>query len=208
MIQLDNLVELKETVAPPQLYRYNRFNSATVSAGLAPRRYNWCGFGWDGSYCKKKLSTTVSVLHSGWLKKDFRESSSSLLFAFCVGIGTYLFDLAAHSESFKDPFVIMFTVPLAVAGALVFMYFGNITMNIFSQIGIIMLIGLVAKNGFWLWNLPISDRRMELIKIGYYRTSGAAFTPDFNDKFSTILGLLPLAFASAEVLTAGGHGWQ
>ena len=95
---------------------------------------------------KETLDETFRTALTGD-SKEYRESSSSLMFAFILAIVLIYLILAAQFESFKDPLIIMLTVPLAIAGALVFMYFGDITMNIFSQIGIIMLIGLVAKNG-------------------------------------------------------------
>ncbi|KAA6315398.1 Efflux pump membrane transporter, partial [termite gut metagenome] len=146
MIQLDNLVELLEDIAPPQLYRYNRFVSATVSAGLAKGKTIGQGLDEMDKIAKETLDDTFRTALAGD-SKDYRESSSSLMFAFGLAIVLIYLILAAQFESFKDPFVIMLTVPLAVAGALMFMYFSNQTMNIFSQIGIIMLIGLVAKNG-------------------------------------------------------------
>ena len=198
MIQLDNLVELKETVAPPQLYRYNRFNSATVSAGLAPGVTIGVGLDEMDRIAKETLDDSFRTALSGD-SKDFRESSSSLLFAFVLALVLIFLILAAQFESFKDPFVIMFTVPLAVAGALVFMYFGGITMNIFSQIGIIMLIGLVAKNGILIVEFA-NQRQADGIdkKSAIIGASVQRLRPILMTSFSTILGLLPLAFASAE----------
>lgn len=198
MIQLDNLVELKETVAPPQLYRYNRFNSATVSAGLAPGVTIGVGLDEMDRIAKETLDDSFRTALSGD-SKDFRESSSSLLFAFVLALVLIFLILAAQFESFKDPFVIMFTVPLAVAGALVFMYLGDITMNIFSQIGIIMLIGLVAKNGILIVEFA-NQRQADGIdkKSAIIGASVQRLRPILMTSFSTILGLLPLAFASAE----------
>ncbi|MDR3061850.1 MAG: efflux RND transporter permease subunit, partial [Dysgonamonadaceae bacterium] len=146
MVQLDNLVSLQESVAPPTLYRYNRFKSATVSSGLAKGVTIGDGLEEMDKIAKETLDESFRTALSGE-SKEFRESSSSLMFAFILALVLIFLILAAQFESFKDPLVIMFTVPLAIAGALIFMYFSNITMNIFSQIGIIMLIGLVAKNG-------------------------------------------------------------
>jgi multidrug efflux pump len=109
MIQLDNLVELKETVAPPQLYRYNRFNSATVSAGLAQGITIGEGLDEMDRIAKETLDDSFRTALSGD-SKDFRESSSSLLFAFVLALVLIFLILAAQFESFKDPFVIMFTV--------------------------------------------------------------------------------------------------
>ena len=198
MIQLDNLVELKETVAPPQLYRYNRFNSATVSAGLAPGVTIGEGLDEMDRIATETLDESFRTALAGD-SKEFRESSSSLMFAFLLALVLIFLILAAQFESFKDPLVVMMTVPLAVAGALVFMLIFDITMNIFSQIGIIMLIGLVAKNGILI--VEFANQRQEAGMDKFEAIRGAAaqrLRPILMTSFSTILGLLPLAFASAE----------
>ena len=198
MIQLDNLVELRETVAPPQLYRYNRFSSATVSSGLAPGVTIGQGLDEMDRIAKETLDETFRTALSGD-SKSFRESSDSLYFAFGLAIVLILLILAAQFESFKDPLIIMFTVPLAIAGALIFMYFSDITMNIYSQIGIIMLIGLVAKNGILI--VEFANQRQEKGMSKLEAIQGAAvqrLRPILMTSFATILGLLPLAFASAE----------
>ena len=198
MIQLDNLVELKETVAPPQLYRYNRFNSATVSAGLAQGVTIGEGLDEMDRIAAETLDESFRTALAGD-SKEFRESSSSLMFAFLLALVLIFLILAAQFESFKDPLVVMMTVPLAVAGALIFMLIFNITMNIFSQIGIIMLIGLVAKNGILI--VEFANQRQEAGMDKFEAIRGAAaqrLRPILMTSFSTILGLLPLAFASAE----------
>jgi len=198
MIQLDNLVELKESVAPPQLYRYNRFSSATVSAGLAPGVTIGKGLEEMDRIAQEVLDDSFRTALAGD-SKDFRESSSSLMFAFILALVLIFLILAAQFESFKDPFVIMFTVPLAVAGALIFMYFSDITMNIFSQIGIIMLIGLVAKNGILI--VEFANQRQASGMDKKEAIEGASvqrLRPILMTSFCTILGLLPLAFASGE----------
>lgn len=198
MIQMDNLVELQESVAPPQLYRYNRFNSATVSSGLAPGVTIGEGLDEMDRIAKETLDESFRTALSGD-SKDFRESSSSLMFAFLLAIVLIFLILAAQFESFKDPFVIMLTVPLAIAGALIFMYVFDITMNIFSQIGIIMLIGLVAKNGILI--VEFANQRQEAGMSKMEAIRGAAvqrLRPILMTSFSTILGILPLAVASAE----------
>ena len=146
MIQMDNLISLAENVAPPQLYHYNRFLSATVSAGLAKGKTIGQGLDEMDRIADETLGDDFRTALAGD-SKEFRESSSSLMFAFILAVMLIYLILAAQFESFKDPLVIMLTVPLAIAGALVFMWGADQTMNIFSQIGIIMLIGLVAKNG-------------------------------------------------------------
>lgn len=198
MIQLDNMVELKESVAPPQLYRYNRFSSATISAGLAPGVTIGKGLDEMDRIAKETLDESFRTALSGE-SKDFRESSSSLLFAFVLALVLIFLILAAQFESFKDPLVIMFTVPLAIAGALLFMFATGTTMNIFSQIGIIMLIGLVAKNGILIVEFANQrqfsgiDKHDAIIGASVQR-----LRPILMTSFATVLGLLPLAFASGE----------
>ena len=198
MIQLDNLVTLFEDVAPPKLYRYNRFVSATVSAGLAEGKTIGQGLDEMDKIAKETLDDTFRTALSGD-SKEFRESSSSLLFAFVLAILLIYLILAAQFESFKDPFVIMLTVPLAIAGALVFMYFTGQTMNIFSQIGIIMLIGLVAKNGILIVEFANQKQEAGLAqREAIEQASLQRLRPILMTSASTVLGLLPLVFAAGE----------
>lgn len=198
MIQMDNLVELKETVAPPQLYRYNRFSSATITAGLAPGVSLGDALDEMDVIAKETLDETFRTALAGD-SKDFRESSSSLMFAFLLALVLIYLVLAAQFESFKDPMIIMLSVPLALTGALVFMWAADITMNIFSQIGLIMLIGLVAKNGILI--VEFANQRQEAGMDKLSAVTGAAvqrLRPILMTSFSTVLGLLPLVFASGE----------
>ncbi|MBO7290096.1 MAG: efflux RND transporter permease subunit [Bacteroidaceae bacterium] len=198
MIQLDNLVEFVENVAPPKLYHYNRFLSATISAGLAEGKTIGDGLEEMDKIAEEVLDDTFRTALSGD-SKEFRESSSSLMFAFILALVLIYLILAAQFESFKDPLIIMLTVPLAIAGALIFMYYSGITMNIFSQIGIIMLIGLVAKNGILIVEFAnqkqeSGEEKMEAIKSA----SLQRLRPILMTSVSTILGLLPLAIATGE----------
>ena len=198
MVQLDNLVEFIESVAPPKLYHYNRFLSATISAGLAEGKTIGDGLDEMDKIAEEVLDDTFRTALAGD-SKEFRESSSSLMFAFILALVLIYLILAAQFESFKDPFIIMLTVPLAIAGALIFMYYGDITMNIFSQIGIIMLIGLVAKNGILIVEFAnqkqeSGESKMEAIKSA----SLQRLRPILMTSVSTILGLLPLAIATGE----------
>jgi len=198
MIQMDNLVKLEETVAPPQLYRYNRFNSATVSAGLAQGYSLGQGLEEMDRIAAEVLDDTFRTALQGE-SRNFRESSSSLFFAFGLAIILIFLVLAAQFESFKDPFVIMLTVPLAVFGALLFMRLFGVTMNIYSQIGIIMLIGLVAKNGILI--VEFANQRQAAGVNKYDAVMGASIQrlrPILMTSISTILGLLPLALATGE----------
>ena len=198
MVQLDNLVEFVESVAPPKLYHYNRFLSATVSAGLAEGKTIGDGLDEMDKIAEEVLDDTFRTALAGD-SKEFRESSSSLMFAFILALVLIYLILAAQFESFKDPLIIMLTVPLAIAGALIFMYYGDITMNIFSQIGIIMLIGLVAKNGILIVEFANQKQESGESKMEAIRSASLQrLRPILMTSVSTILGLLPLAIATGE----------
>ncbi|MDY9918493.1 MAG: efflux RND transporter permease subunit [Proteiniphilum sp.] len=198
MIQMDNLVKLEESVAPPQLYRYNRFNSATISAGLAPGYSLGQGLEEMDRIAAEVLDETFRTALEGE-SRNFRESSSSLLFAFALAIVLIFLVMAAQFESFKDPFVIMFTVPLALFGALLFMWIFGITMNIYSQIGIIMLIGLVTKNGILIVEFANQRQNAGINKLrAIIDASLQRLRPILMTNISTVLGLLPLMFATGE----------
>ena len=198
MIQLDNFVDFVESTAPPKLYHYNRFLSATISAGLAEGKTIGDGLAEMDKIAEEVLDDTFRTALTGD-SKEFRESSSSLMFAFILALVLIYLILAAQFESFKDPFIIMLTVPLAIAGALIFMNSRDITMNVFSQIGIIMLIGLVAKNGILIVEFAnmkqqAGESKMEAIK----NASLQRLRPILMTSLSTMLGLFPLMFAGGE----------
>ncbi len=198
MIQMENLVELIEGIAPPKLYRYNRFVSATVSAGLAEGKTIGDGLDEMDKIAASTLDDSFRTALAGD-SKEFRESSSSLMFAFTLALVLIYLILAAQFESFKDPFIIMLTVPLAICGALIFMVVGGQTMNIFSQIGIIMLIGLVAKNGILIVEFANQKQKAGVDKMMAIREASVLrLRPILMTSASTILGLLPLMFASGE----------
>lgn len=198
MIQMDNLIELIEGIAPPQLYRYNRFVSATVSAGLADGKTIGQGLDEMDKIAKETLDDTFRTALTGD-SKEYRESSSSLMFAFILALVLIYLILAAQFESFKDPVIIMLTVPLAVCGALIFMQYSGQTMNIYSQIGIIMLIGLVAKNGILIVEFANQKQEAGIDKLTAIKEASIQrLRPILMTSVSTILGLLPLAFATGE----------
>ena len=198
MIQMDNLIELTEGIAPPQLYRYNRFVAATVSAGLAEGKTIGEGLDAMDAIAAEVLDDTFRTALTGE-SKEYRESSSSLMFAFILALVLIYLILAAQFESFKDPFIIMLTVPLAVGGALIFMHFNGQTMNIYSQIGIIMLIGLVAKNGILIVEFANQKQETGIDKMTAIREASIQrLRPILMTSVSTILGLVPLAFATGE----------
>lgn len=198
MIQMDNLVELQEDIAPPKLYRYNRFVSATISAGVAPGYTLGEALDVMDKIAKETLDDTFRTALTGE-SREFRESSNSLIFAFGLALLLIYLILAAQFESFKDPLIILLTVPLAVFGALVFMNIGGQTMNIFSQIGIIMLVGLVAKNGILIVEFANQKQESGLDKLSAIRDAAIQrLRPILMTSSSTILGMLPLIIAGGE----------
>jgi len=195
MVQLDNLIRLEEETTPPQLFRYNRFVSATVSAGLAKDKTISDGIVAMEEIADQNLDDTYLTTLSG-ASKDFVESSSSLNFALALALILIYLVLAAQFESFRDPFIIMFTVPLAIAGALLSLWLFDQTLNIFSQIGIIMLVGLVAKNGILIVEFANQRKEQGLSRMEAIVDAAAArFRPILMTSLSTILGVLPIALA-------------
>ncbi len=195
MIQLDNLVTVSEGINPPQLYRYNRFVSATFSANPAKGQTIGDGINEMDRIASKVLDESYSTALAG-ASKDFAESASSLLFAFVLAIVLIYLVLSAQFESFKDPLIIMFTVPLALAGAVLTLWYFGQTLNIFSQIGIIMLVGLVTKNGILIVEFANQRKDNGLPKSQAIREASASrFRPILMTSLSTILGALPIALA-------------
>lgn len=194
LIQLDNVVNFEESSAPPSVYHYNRAVSATVSAGLAP------GYTiGDGIQAMREISNNVldpsySTALTG-TSKDFEESSSSLLFAFVLALLLIYLVLAAQFESFLDPLIILLCVPMALAGAMFTLWYFNQTLNIFSQIGIIMLIGLVTKNAILIIEFA-HQREKELPAFdAVIDAATSRFRPILMTSLATILGVLPIALA-------------
>ncbi len=195
LIQLDNLITMRERSNPPQLYRFNRYVSATFSASLAPGKTIGDGIKAMDAIAKKVLDENFSTALEG-ASKDFVESSSSLLFTFVLALILIYLTLAAQFESFRDPFIIMFTVPLAIAGALFSLWYFNQTLNIFSQIGQIMLIGLVTKNGILIVEFANQKKAQGFSVIEAVKeAANLRLRPILMTSFSTILGTLPIALA-------------
>ncbi len=193
LIQLDNVITVSESSSPPQLFRYNRYVSATVSAGLNPGFTLGDGIAAMDKIAGKVLDESFSTDLAG-AARDFSESSSSLLFVFVFALLLTYLVLAAQFESFRDPLIVMLTVPLAVAGALLSLWYFNLTINIFSQIGMIMLIGLVTKNGILIVEFANQRRDAGLSRTDAIQDAAAArFRPILMTSLSTILGILPVA---------------
>ena len=195
LIQLDNLVKVSEQSTPPTLYRYNRYSSATVSAGLAKGITLGQGIAEMETIAKDVLDPTFSTALDGQ-SKEFKESSSSLYFAFALALVLIYLILAAQFESFIDPFIILFTVPLAVCGALLSLWDFSQTLNVFSQIGIITLVGLVTKNGILI--VEFANQRKEQGHKKFQAAQDAAvsrFRPIVMTSLCAVLGILPIALA-------------
>lgn len=195
IIQLDNLVTVEEQSSPPQLYRFNRYSSAKVSAQPAPGVALADGIKEMERIANEVLDDTYSTELAG-ASREFSESSNSIYMAFLLALAIIYLVLAGQFESFKDPLIIMFTVPLALAGALISIWYANQTMNIFSQIGIIMLIGLVTKNGILIVEFA-NQRKTQGLSImdAVIGAAESRFRPIIMTSLSTILGILPIALA-------------
>lgn len=195
IVQLDNLISTEERSTPPQLFHYNRFTSATISASLANGVSLGQGIEEMDRIADEVLDERFQTSLSGQ-SLEFQESSGNLYFAFGLALILIYLVLAAQFESFRDPLTIMFTVPLALSGALLSLWYFNETLNIFSQIGMIMLIGLVTKNGILIVEFA-NQRKAQGMDI-MEAIIGAAkqrFRPILMTSLSTILGILPIALA-------------
>ena len=192
-VLLDKLVTVTETSSPPQIYRFDRYESATVSAALAPGKTIGDGIDAMDRIAAEILDDSFSTTLAGE-SRDFAESATSLVFVFILALVLVYLVLAAQFESFRDPFIIMFTVPLALAGALLSLWYFNQTLNIFSQIGMIMLIGLVTKNGILIVEFA-NQRKAAGASVTESIIEGATsrFRPVLMTSLSTVLGILPIA---------------
>jgi multidrug efflux pump len=194
-LSLHDALPISESSSPPQLYRFNRYVSATVSAGLAPGATLSQGVKAMQAIGRRVLDERFTSALAG-PSRDLAESSSSFGFAFLLALILVYLVLAAQFESFRDPLIVMFTVPLALAGALLSLWYFNQTMNIFSQIGIIMLIGLVAKNGILIVEFA-NQRRSAGMPLGEAIVEAAVsrFRPIVMTSLTVMLGSLPIALA-------------
>jgi len=195
MVPLVDLITVRERSVPPQLYRYNRSVSATISAGLAPGATIADGIKAMQEVAASTLDERFSTALTG-ASRDFAESSSSLLFAFMLALALVYLILAAQFESWIDPLTIMLTVPLALSGAVISLWVTGDTLNIFSQIGCIVLIGLVTKNGILI--VEFANQRFEQGADRLQAALDAAslrFRPILMTSLATILGALPIALS-------------
>ncbi|HEX2682724.1 MAG TPA: efflux RND transporter permease subunit [Ferruginibacter sp.] len=201
-ISLDNLVTFEENNTPPTIYHFNRYKSATISAGLAPGKTVGDGIKVMEAIKKKLLDDTFSTALSG-SSRDYAESGSNTSFAFILALILIFLVLSAQFESFIDPLIIMLTVPLAIAGALLSLQLFGQTLNIFSQIGMIMLIGLVTKNGILIVEFANKIQLTGVKKIPAVMDAAVArFRPILMTSLAMSLGALPLALSLGDASTS------
>ncbi|MFT5714837.1 MAG: multidrug efflux pump [Flavobacterium sp.] len=202
LIQMDNIVSIEEQSKPPQLYHNNRFMAATVSAGLAPGKSISDGIEAMEQIRAKVLDDTFTT-DLGGESRDFVESSSNTSFAFGLALLLIFLILAAQFESFIDPFIIILTVPMAVAGALFSLWLFDQTWNIFSQIGTVMLIGLVTKNGILIVEFANQLREQGRPKLeAILEASEARLRPILMTSLAISLGALPIAMSLGAASTS------
>ncbi len=201
-IPLSSVVKIVESSNPPTLYHYDRYKAATISASLAEGKTSGDGVVAMDKIAKKLLDESFKTALSG-PSRDYAESSSNTTFAFGLALNLIYLVLAAQFESFKDPFTIMFTVPLALAGALICLWMFNQTINIFSQIGMIMLIGLVTKNGILIVEFANKKREFGLPKKeAVLEASAQRLRPILMTSLATALGALPIALSLGAASTS------
>ena len=202
MISLDNLTSIEESTTYPTIYHFNRYKSVTISTGLAPGHTIGDGVDEMNRIADKLLDETFSTSLSG-ASRDYAESSSNTMFAFMLALGLIFLILAAQFESFIDPIIIMITVPLAIAGALLSLWVLGHTLNIFSQIGMIVLIGLVTKNGILIVEFANQSRKNGMQKReAVLYAAGQRLRPILMTSLAMSLGALPIALSLGAAATS------
>jgi multidrug efflux pump len=195
MLQLDNLLTDSVKSNTPSLYRFNRFVSATVTATMSKGHTLGDGIAAMDDISQRILDDTYKTELSGQAR-EFSESSNSIYFAFALALILVYLVLAAQFESFRDPLIIMFTVPLALMGTLFSLWYFDQTLNIFSQIGIIMLVGLITKNGILI--VEFANQRRDAgysILMAVKHAAVSRFRPILMTSLATVFGILPIALA-------------
>src|SRR6267154_1683470 len=204
LVSIDNVVTVEESVTPPALYHFNRYKSATVSAGLAPGKTIGDGIEAMQSIVKPLIDETFTTSLSG-TSRDFAESSGNTSFAFILALVLIYLVLAAQFESFIDPLTIMVTVPLAICGAFISLWIFGQTINIFSQIGMIMLIGLVTKNGILIVEFANQKREEGLDKVNaVVEASRLRLRPILMTSLAMSLGAASTSRVPLGVVIVGG----
>ena len=194
MIQLDNLIELESGIAPPKLYRYNRFVSATISAGLADGKTIGQGLDEMDKIAKETLDDTFRTALSGD-SKEYRESSSSLMFAFILAILLIYLILAAQFESFLQPLIVLLEIPIDVAASLLVLWICGHTMNLMSAIGIVVTCGIIINDSILKLD-AINELRKEGVPLmeAIHEAGRRRLRPIIMTSLTTIFGMVPLLF--------------
>ena len=195
MVQLDNVIKMEENSAPPMLYHYNRYKSATISANLSKGYTQGDGIAEMQRITKKLTDDSFNTALAG-SSRDFAESSSNIMFSLVLALLLVYLILAAQFESFRDPLIIMLTVPMALAGAMISLKIFGQTLNIFSEIGMILLIGIVTKNGILIVEFANKKRKTGMDKqTAAFEAASGRFRPILMTSLATIFGALPIALA-------------
>ena len=202
LISLDNLVTVSESNTPPTIYHFNRYKSATISANLQPGYTIGDGIEEMERITDNLLDETFATSLSG-SSRDFKESSSNTSFAFLLAVGLIFLVLAAQFESFIDPIIIIFTLFFGIAGAVLSLWIFGQTLNIFSQIGIIMLVGLVTKNGILIVEFANQNREkgMNKAEAAIYSAT-QRLRPILMTNLAMAMGALPLALSLGAAATS------
>jgi HAE1 family hydrophobic/amphiphilic exporter-1/multidrug efflux pump len=201
-IPLDAVVHIEPNSSPSTLYHFNRYKAATISASLAEGKTVGDGIVAMQSIGNKLLDASFQTALAG-SSRDYAESSSNIVFAFVLALVLIYLVLAAQFESFFDPFTIMLTVPLAVAGALLSLWLFHQTLNIFSEIGMIMLIGLVTKNGILIVEFTNQKREHGMSKMeAVVEAASQRLRPILMTSLATSLGALPIALSLGAAATS------
>ncbi len=209
MISLDNLVTMDEGISPAAIYRYDQYTSATISAGLAPGVSLEEGIREMQKIKSEVLGDSFKSSLAGQAR-DYEESQGNILFTLLLALIIIYMILAAQFESLRDPLIIMLTVPMAITGAILSLYFFDQSLNVFSQIGIITLVGLITKNG-----ILIVEFANDLKAKGFSKFEAATqsavqrFRPILMTSLAMIFGALPIAMTfnsrqSLGIVIAGG----
>jgi multidrug efflux pump len=195
LVQLANLIEVRETVAPKELNHFNRQRAAVISANVTPGYTLGEALSFMDQTVTEVLGADVSTALDGQ-SREFRESGASLYVTFVLALLFIYLVLAAQFESFIAPLIIMLTVPLAVTGALLALFLTGGTLNVYSQIGLVMLVGLITKNGILIVEFANQLRESGLERgAAVVEAATLRLRPILMTTLATILGAIPLALA-------------
>ena len=196
MVPLSNLITIKETVAPKELNHFDQLRAATITAQLAPGYTLSDGLSFLEQAAKETLPVTAHIEYAGE-SREFRQASASLYLTFLLALAFIYLVLAAQFESFTDPFVIMLTVPLSITGALLALWWSGGTLNIYSQVGLVTLIGLITKHGILIVEFANQLRaKGQPMREAVIKSAALRLRPILMTTGAMVLGAVPLALAT------------